>query len=411
MKRKTGGVLLGALALAGCSDADETSQARRPPARDVVTAPAGGLWSHRFVRWPDGKVTAVGFSRKPAGIGLVRYLPSGAVDSSFKRIVHPQFGAGKLDALAAAPDSRGNLLVAGCQPPDCWGYFVLGRIRPDGSLDPAFGNGGLVRTSVAGGALEPRALALQRDGKMVVAGELSVSATRQAFLARFLPSGRADRSFGGDGLVLSNLPTFTALAMGRNGEIIAAGHQLNPLTRPASSSVSVARYLANGQVDRDFGTGGAAHDAAVRNARALLIRRDGTIVVAGSGASARRAFAITRFTAKGTLDRTFGRRGRMLHSRPGDQAATAEALTPLPGGLLVATGWATRGRSVLKRRYHIVVLALRPSGALAYRRTVQGTEARGEAAFRATPRRLLVVGANDDLEPLHVVFATIRLPR
>jgi hypothetical protein len=155
----------------------------------VRTAPAAGLWSHRFVRWPDGTITAVGFSRKPAGVEVVRYSSKGQLDRSARRIVHSEFGADKLDALAAVRAGPRTLLVAACQPPDCGGYLVLGRFQRDGSLDASFGDVGLLRTSASSGSLEPRALAIQRDGKILVAGELWTGSARRAFVARYLPDG------------------------------------------------------------------------------------------------------------------------------------------------------------------------------------------------------------------------------
>jgi uncharacterized delta-60 repeat protein len=413
--RKATGFLLGLLVVAACSATDQTADSRKkqrePTASGVKTAPAAGLWSHRFVRWRDGAVTAVGFSRKPAGIGLARYLPTGEVDRSFRQVVHPEFGAGKLNALAAVRSGADKLFIAGCQPPDCWGYFVLGRFRRDGSLDPGFGDHGLVRTSFPGGALEPRALALQRDGKIVVAGELSIDASRHGFLARYLPDGRADVGFGRKGLVLTDVDAITAVAVQSNGRIVAAGHRLNRATRPASSNVEVARYFADGQVDAGFGTGGLARAPALQYAKTLLIAPREKIVLAGSARRGYRPFvAIARLTASGELDRAFGRSGHVLHRRPGDHGSGLEAVTPLRDGSLLAAGWATRGRAVLTRRYRLVVLALRPSGKLVRRWMLGGVEARGQALFRTSRRRVLAVGADDDLEPKRIVFARIRLP-
>ena len=421
MSWKASVILLGLLAVGACSGADPSSdsrgEGRQPAAGSFKTAPAAGLWSHRFVRWGDGTITAVGFSRKPAGVALVRYLPTGEIDPSFKRIVYQEFGAGKLDALAVAHGGRGRLLIAACQPPDCWGYSVLGRFRR-GSLDPAFGENGLVRTSVPVGALEPRALALQRDGKIVVAGELSIEASRRGFLARYLPDGSPDAGFGRDGLVFTQVAAITALAVQADGRIVTAGHRLNRWTRPASSSLEVARYLADGHVDARFGTGGVAPDLAPGSASTLVVDPHGKIVVAGSARRGHRspAFAITRLTPKGRLDRAFGRGGHVLHRRPGDHAAGVEALTPLRDGSLLATGWATRGGAVPTRRSRLVALAIRSSGAFVRtfaaggRMTLGGIEARGQAAFQTSRRRLLAVGADDDLEPKQIVFATIRLP-
>jgi uncharacterized delta-60 repeat protein len=421
MSQRAASFLLALVVVAACSGTDATvtarEGAREPAPRNAKTAPAGGLWSHRFVRWRDGTITAVGFSRQPAGIGLVRYLPSGVVDRSFQRIVHREFGAGKLDALAAVRGGPDSVVVAACQPPDCAGYFVLGRFRRDGSLDPTFGDRGVVRSVVPAGSIEPRALAVQPDGSILVAGELSKPPSRQGFLARYLPDGTNDPSFGRGGLVRTEIEAIAAIAVQADGRIVAAGHRLNPTTRPASSNVEIARYLADGRIDAGFGTGGVARVAALLFAETVVIDPHRRIVVAGSARRGYRPFfAIARLTARGTLDRAFSRDGHVLYRRPGDHASAVEALTPLNDGSLVATGWATRGGAVPARRQRVVVLVLQPSGALVRRfgdggrLTVAGVVGRGQATFQTSRRRLLVVGADDDLEPKRVVFAPIQLP-
>jgi uncharacterized delta-60 repeat protein len=212
--------------------------------------------------------------------------------------------------------------------------------------------------------------------------------------------------------VLSDVAAITAVAMQSDGRIVEAGHRLNRATRPASSNVEVARYLADGQVDGGFGTAGVARARPLQYAKTLLLAPRGKIVLAGTARRGYRPFfAIARLTATGTRDRSFGRGGHVLHRRPGDHASSVEAVTPLRDGSLLAAGWATRGRTVLTRRYRLLVLALRPSGKLVRRWTLSDVEARGQALFRTSPRRLLAVGADDDLEPKRIVSASIQLPQ
>jgi uncharacterized delta-60 repeat protein len=298
-----------------------------------------------------------------------------------------------------------TLFVAACQPPDCWGYLVLGRFQRDGSLDRSFGEHGLVRTSASGGSLEPRALAIQRDGKILVGGELWTGSARRAFLARYLPDGRPDAHFGQQGLVVSDLlPAVSALAVQSDGRIVAA------------AGPRVARYLGDGHPDAGFGTRGVAHIPALLHAATLVLDPHGRIIVAGSGGDAHRpVLAIARLTANGSVDRGFAGDGQVLDWRPGDHWARVETVTPRRDGSLVAAGWATRGGSVRTRHYRLVLLAIDSAGALLRfgeggRLTLSQIEARGQAIFETNPPRLLVVGADDDLNPRKVVFATARLP-
>jgi uncharacterized delta-60 repeat protein len=393
---RTAGLVLGALLIVGCA----TGKAEKTA---IEAAPAYRLWSHTFVASRADTVTAIGFARTPPGVAVVRYLPSGRVDASFRRRVHPEFGAGKLDALAAATDARGRILVAACQPPECWGYSVLGRFRPSGGLDPSFGDHGIVRTSIAGSSLTPHAIAMLRDGRIVVAGGLQRGGlTQHAFIARFLPSGQPDRAFGENGvLVDERLLGAGAVSVRADGAILVGG------------SGVVARYLHDGARDLTFGTGGIAAAPGFLAVTDLLTEPGGRIVVAGSALPRQRpVLAVARLTSRGTLDRGFGRSGVVLDSRPGDHWARVERLVRLPDGRLVAVGWATRGGGVLSRRYRPVVLKLTSSGQLDRsfgangRVTIESIEAQARGAF-VRGRDVLVVGPDDDLKPTRIVFARV----
>ena len=364
--------------------------------------PVRALWSHTFVDAPDGRVTAVAFSRKPRAVAVVRYLPSGQIDPAFSTVLLPEFGAGKLDALASGVDEEGRILVAACQPPDCWGYAVVGRLLPDGSRDASFGNRGVVRTSVPGAHLEPRALAVAGDGSVVVAGEAWVNRARHLFLARYRADGRPDHGFGVNGVVVdASVDPADALELEPDGSVLVAG------------GAFVARYGPRGERELTFGDGGVARVYELTSVRDLLVDANGRIVVAGSGPPLRRpVLAVARLRADGSIDRTFGRDGVVRDRRAGDHWARVETLVSL-GDRLLAVGWATRGGAPLTRRYRIVALRVDERGRLDDgfgidgRVTVNAFEAQARAAF-LRGQEVLVVGADDDLRPTLVRFA--RLP-
>src|SRR5439155_1103104 len=111
------------------------------------------------------------------------------------------FGGGD-GARALALQADGRIVVAGRSCPSTCD-FALARYNPDGSLDPSFGSGGGVLTEFAGGG-DASALAVQSDGKIVVAA-LSGGGGRQDFaLARYNPDGSLDPSFGSGGRVLTD---------------------------------------------------------------------------------------------------------------------------------------------------------------------------------------------------------------
>ena len=411
--RLTSVALVFCLLAAGCAGKEQEQSLERLSGLDrafarngITVAPALGLWSQTFVRLRDGKYIAVGFSRGPRGVALVRYLADGRLDRAFRRRVWPQFGAGNLGALAVAHQPDDKIVVAACQPPDCWGYVVLARFRSDGRLDHTFGRRGIVRTSIPNADLTPLAMALQPDGKILVAGDVQhVPATGgvdRSFVARYHRDGRLDREFGESGISApGDADGIGAVLVQPDGRILVGGRS------------AIVRLFPNGKLDATFGVGGVAPGLSVA---ALLLQPDGKIVAAGSGGKpSKPVFALARLTSTGKRDPSFGVGSRLFHRRPGDHWARVETLVRVPGGRLVAAGWATRGPSVLKRHYRFVLLVLTPAGRLVPsfadggRLTITSIEGRALAAFPVGSRRLVLVGPQADLKPRNVVFASVSL--
>src|SRR5437870_3563768 len=150
-----------------------------------------------------------------------------------------------------------------------------------GDLDPSFGAGGQVLTDFGGGD-GARALALQADGRIVVAGRSCPSTWRFA-LARHDADGTLDPSFGGGGRVLTNFAgrdEASALALQSDGKIVVAGFS----GAGGRQDFAVARYNPDGSLDPSFGSGGRVLTdfGGDDEASALALQSDGKIVVAGS---------------------------------------------------------------------------------------------------------------------------------
>src|SRR5690348_16489289 len=188
-----------------------------------------------------------------------------------------------------------------------------------GSLDPAFGNGGRV-LSPGGGATDA---ILQSNGDIVVSTGSGV--------ARFLPTGKLDATFGSGGLASAGFvggEGLQGVALQPDGKIIWVGSQNTPgFPAFGTFSFAVARFNANGTLDTSFGTGGQASveffappmQGAQEFARAVLVQPDGKILVAGSARQGQIRFApiqgaLARFNANGTLDTSFGAGGKILSS-------------------------------------------------------------------------------------------------
>src|SRR5262249_10129487 len=146
---------------------------------------------------------------------------------------------------------------------------LLARYRPNGSLDPSFGGGGYVETHSAYPVFV-RAVALQPDGKIVVAGSSSppdANGATEFMVARYNSDGSPDTTFGADGVTSTAFPELggpptsaaDALAIVPDGRIVAAGSArvdlpADPCFPP--SMFALARYTAGGALDPTFGDDG-----------------------------------------------------------------------------------------------------------------------------------------------------------
>ena len=184
---------------------------------------------------PDGRIVMVGRAAANGGsdsdFGVMRYLLDGRLDASFATT---SFGLAEGDARDVAIQSDGKIVVEGSASFSGSFHYVLARLNSDGTLDKGFGVSGLVNTDFSGNDDFAHALALQADGKLVVAGGVSNRDPNQADfgIARYLPDGTLDTSFGNQG-GLERIDFFGAfddaedLSIQPDGKIVAVGSAKN----------------------------------------------------------------------------------------------------------------------------------------------------------------------------------------
>lgn len=153
-----------------------------------------------------------------------------------------------------------------------------------GDLDLTFGDGGLVITDIDGSHTGAEDVAIQADGKILVAGDLGWDFA----LARYNPDGTLDTGFGADGQVTTDFGASHDEAYGvviqTDGKILVAGASYVPST---GWDFALARYNSDGTLDNSFGTDGKVttdFTASGDSAEELVIQDDGKIVVAGYSA-------------------------------------------------------------------------------------------------------------------------------
>jgi uncharacterized delta-60 repeat protein len=190
-------------------------------------------------------------------------------------------GGAEVKALALQPD--GKILAAG----SVGGRFALVRYNPDGTLDAGFGAGGTVSTAIGLG-VRANAIALRGDGRILLAGNRTITTSGSgdsAVLAQYLPDGTLDASFGAGGTILQDggysSVNANAVAIQRNGKIVVTGSA----TVGGSADLAVLRLLPNGALDGGFGSNGARAVSLGNGAdagNAILIDPAGGILAAGS---------------------------------------------------------------------------------------------------------------------------------
>jgi uncharacterized delta-60 repeat protein len=219
---------------------------------------------------------------------------------------------------AAAMQADGKIVVVGyTQDSD---GFVVARLNTDGSLDTSFGDNGRVITVIFGRQDSANAIALQADGKIVVAGGAwkGGTFTSQDFaLARYNADGSLDTNFGSGGKVTTDFfgtgDQAWTVAVQTDGKIIVGGIATKPGNN--SGDFALAQYNTNGSLDTSFGADGkvVTDFGQGDSLSGIAIQPDGKIVGAGfTGTSSPNSFdfALARYNADGTLDSSFGTGGK-----------------------------------------------------------------------------------------------------
>jgi uncharacterized delta-60 repeat protein len=300
----------------------------------------------------DGTIVVAGLSRRGGryDFALARYKANGRLDSSFgsSGLVLTPFGRGGFGAYAVGEQSARKLVAAGgAYAAENQSAFAVARYTRAGTLDPAFGSGGKVMTAFATPRGDRLALALaagialQRDGKTVVAGWATDAADEtQVALARYTGRGALDRRFGTRGKTATVLGSgeaaaARAVALQRDGRIVIAGWSDVPALE--QSHFLVARFTRGGRIDRSFGTRGSTVTPLGFSGSAadVVIQPDGRIVVAGSVHVARDGIqlGLARYLPNGRIDPSFGTNGTVLTNFAVDDEP---ALALQPDGKLVA---------------------------------------------------------------------------
>ena len=186
------------------------------------------------------RIVAVGTNNLWSDFCLLRFRPNGGLDPSFgdDGTVTTDFGTNEEGPLSMTLDPQGRIVAAGRSRRD----FAVARWGPNGSVDTLFGNGGEVTTTIGDRAIA-HSVAIDSEGRIVVAG---TSDFEESVLARYLPDGTPDSSFGTGGVLTTGFGTGAdAVAIDSKDRIVYAGHH--------SDTFALARYKPDGDLDPSLG--------------------------------------------------------------------------------------------------------------------------------------------------------------
>ncbi|MCP3879389.1 MAG: hypothetical protein GY701_13515, partial [Sulfitobacter sp.] len=263
----------------------------------------------------DGKIQVSGSSDNGSDkdLALVRYNTDGSLDTSFDGdgILTTAFGSANDFGNSVAVQSDGKILVAGTSFDGSDWDFSLARYNTDGSLDTSFDGDGKLTTGFAGDDASSLDLSVQGDGKILLAGYINIGGNYDFALARYNTDGSLDTSFDGDGVLTTAVGSGAdfghSLAVQSDGKILVAGRSHNG----SDDDFALVRYDTDGSLDTTFGGGDGMVTTAIgagddNGGQGLSVQSDGKIVVVGrSHNGTDYDFGLIRYNTDGSLDTTF----------------------------------------------------------------------------------------------------------
>lgn len=331
---------------------------------DVETA--AGAASQDFAQavavQPDGKILVAGYTNAAGNDDflLVRYNADGSLDTFFGaggRVVTDYAMGDQATSVIVLPN--GKILVGGTTFVGNGPDFAVFRFNSDGSLDTTFGSGG--KTSTAFGQDDfCQAMAVQADGKIVLAGYTNNSGSNDFAIARFNSNGSTDNTFDLDGQVTTSFGTddrANSVLIQPDGKIVVAGSWDG-----GASEIALARYNTNGSLDTSFSSDGKTYASFAPTGfglaefgNAIALQKDGRIIVGGytNQFDANNDFGIMRFKTDGTLDPSFDADGKLTTGFGASTADQIKAITLQPDGKLVVVG--SSGTDFAAARYNMLI--------------------------------------------------------
>jgi uncharacterized delta-60 repeat protein len=276
-----------------------------------------------------------------------RYSPSGSLDSAFGSSGYATISISNIFAgnsgVTTQADGKVVVATAAIDPATSQRRGMVVRFNSDGSLDSGFGSGGISTIAPAGYAGTQRAtdVVVLSDGRIAVSGN-QVSDKNRVVAARLLPNGAPDPSFGIGG---SSVFEFAQDAFGRklavqpDGKMVIAGTTFDP---SGAFETSLERVNADGSLDLAFGSNGQATFKGEfgQLANNVALQGNGKILVATQTMLkedlSEAAASITRFASNGQVDSAFGSGGVAAMAPAGTTWGNTTAVRQSRAGMIAS---------------------------------------------------------------------------
>ena len=346
-------------------DLDTTFSSDGKVTTDIGTTDAGRAVAIQS----DGKIVVAGTASNGSNndIAVLRYTSAGVLDTSFSADGKVVVDIDSKDDVgySVAIQSDGKIVVAGASATDSFGLsfdFAVIRLTTSGSLDSTFGTNGIVTIGFGFGSDYATGLAIASDGDIVAVGYGSNGSNFDFAVARLTSAGVLDTAFDSDGKVLvpvgSGADYGHAVAIASDGDILVAGTSHNG----SDDDMAVVRLTSAGALDTAFDSDGkvtVAIGSAADGARAVAIASDGDILVAGTSHNgSNEDMAVVRLTSAGALDTAFDSDGKVTVAI-GSGDDEARGIALLADGGIVIAGESGNGSND-----DIAVVRLTSAGAL-----------------------------------------------
>ena len=278
---------------------------------------------------PDGKILSTGWTNANGNldIAVVRYLPDGSKDPSFgdNGVVIADYNGTPDRGYDLAIQSDGKIVIAGATDSAGESDFSVLRLHPDGRPDSTFGVNGWMVTDLGTTYEYPNAIALQADGKIILAGRVDEETFADFGMIRYTTDGQLDTFFGEKGIVITDFrdeDLATSILIQPDGQIILGGFS----SVTALGDFALARYNPDGTLDKSFGTGGKVRTDLDGTNQSdyindMVLLADGSIIAAGNANNNNLDFTsdigMVKYLPNGDPDETFGELGVFIQSLGG----------------------------------------------------------------------------------------------